>query len=104
MIIITHTFNFSGYPITRDILREEFRQRRSVVRVCGCKRSLNHMESNWVACRTPEGKHVDDFMVCDWCLTGGAVEIVKDYFKNPLTAPEYDTILILVVRGSELFM
>ena len=104
MTVITHTFRFTGYPITRDILREEFRQRRSEAHVCGCKRSLNHIESNWVACRTPEGDHVEDFMVCNWCMDDGAVEIIKNYLKNPLTTAEYDTILILVVRGSELFM
>jgi hypothetical protein len=105
MTVSIHDLRFIGFPITRDVLRDEFRQRRSTVRVCSCKRQLNHIETAWVACRTPQGKHLSDHMLCVDCLDNlGEAKRIKEFYESGLTDVEYDTILVLLIRGSELFI
>lgn len=94
---------FMGYPMVRDVLRDEFRQRRSTKRTCSCGRQLNHLETNWLAVRTPEGTHLTDHVCCSWCLAQDA-DILRKKLENPLTTLEYDTILVLLIRGTELFI
>jgi hypothetical protein len=89
----------TGYPATREMLREHFRQIRSEKRVCPCTRCLNHIDSNWVAVRTPRGHHIIDYMFCDGCVD----REVKKVLENPLTDTNNATIFVVLVRGSELF-
>ena len=87
----------TGYPALRDRLRIEYRKNRGATKVCCCcQRQLNYIESSWVAVR---GIGKLDYMVCMWCD-----EELVEMLKNDLHTEKYDTLLIIQIEGSELFI
>jgi hypothetical protein len=93
----------TGYPILRERLRFEFRRHRSAKRVCGCGKCLNHLDTNWFAVRTPDGVHIADHVCCNSCVPAEA-KILINRMESPLTTEEYDTIFLVLIRGTELFI